>query len=240
MHLGTRNNLRRPSVGVVERALQKIEAHIAAADEEQLERLIPESQYAPLQRLRSIGRIIDHCELPATGSLVLDVGTGFGYGAVLLGSLGYKVVGIDSNEDRVRRGIALWNAVGLPVGESAQPSLSKDGSVILIHSSVADIEAEAVEKVDAATCFFLSGYMLKGDGALHQVAKHLKQGAPFFASTEGDISLSISERDGSVQALARRYQDGEISLMGLDFREYFKIREEAVYDPHLFRFSRAV
>lgn len=240
MQPSTRNNLRRPPSGAVEHSLRKLEELVITVGQAQLNRLIPENQYSPFQRLRSIGRVIDNSELPPTGSLILDVGTGFGYGAVLLSSLGYRVVGVDSNKDRVERGNTLWNAVGQPLSESSDLISSADNGVSLIHSSVADIAPVVTSKFDAATCFFLSGYMLEAGGALHQVAEHLKLGAPFFASTEGDIALPPLERDSNVQELANAFREGRMSLRGLDFREYYRIAEEVVYDPHVFSFRCAV
>ena len=57
-------------------------------------------QINPILRVNSIIGILENVDLPKN-STILDIGTGYGYGAVIFSKLGYNVIGIDINKDKL-------------------------------------------------------------------------------------------------------------------------------------------
>lgn len=225
------------SVAEINHRLKVLIDLVKSAPKQALEQLNPEPQYLPLNRVESIVGICLSWELPPLGSKIIDVGTGYGYGAAVLSAMGYEVLGIDLNQDRLERGMKFWKSLNWPV-ENMGASGVGSSKMFLLASKISDLGPEHFNQFDAGTCFFLSEYMGESGGAFHDVARFLTGRAKFFASTEGDMTKSESARARHLEQIASMLKNREVSFSGLEFESYRFLAKERIFDPHLFTFSK--
>lgn len=142
-------------------------------------------QVDPFRRITSIASILEQVDIPR-GSRIADVGTGYGYGAVLLHSLGCPVIGLERNKAKLEEGLAYWTRLGVPFTYSSQPSIAfhGDNPLCFTHRDSRYLRDALDVSVDWATAFYISGYMLP-QGAFDDVCRAVRPGGHFLVSTEG-------------------------------------------------------
>ena len=147
-------------------------------------------QINPLSRVYSIATIINNLDIPKE-STILDVGTGYGYGAVLLNALGHTVIGIDFNGDKLRNGLEYWNKLGVDfkLGDSISQALGNEGKLYFSIKDSRNLEAIPKKSIDMITSFYISGYMAGRKGAFRAVDGVLKPGGNLLVTTEGPIQV---------------------------------------------------
>ena len=147
-------------------------------------------QVDPSRRVESIAGIAERLEVPA-GSRGVDLGTGYGYGAVLLNALGYTVIGIERNRDKLEDGLAYWGRLRVPfkyVSDHFFSSVS-EGDLCFTHRDIRNLSNVADASLDWATAFYISSYMFS-ERAFDEVGRILRPNGSFVISTEGPRQFS--------------------------------------------------
>jgi SAM-dependent methyltransferase len=193
-----------------------------------------EQQINPEARVTSIANILGKIDLPAH-STILDIGTGYGYGAVLLNALGYNVLGIEVNEEKINEGMKYWDRLGLDFTEvsTLSTALNLDGKLSFAKMDAKNLGEFPNSSVDMATAFYISGYMLGKKGPFSDVARVLKPNGKFAMTTEGPTQLFPFMR-GPVFKLASRLFKPE----GLQLSSESVISQPEVYDRFVTVYSK--
>lgn len=149
-------------------------------------------QVDPEARLRSIAEIAQHLPLPAISDgcetpLILDIGTGYGYGAVVFNMLGYHAIGIDNNKDKLRCGLDYWSTIGVPFLEISKPRELPNGipQLCFMHRDMRDLHDFADNAADFAASFYVSRHKLGFHSPYGEVKRVLKERSYFAITTSG-------------------------------------------------------
>lgn len=191
-------------------------------------------QINPKSRVASISNILERISLPEH-STILDIGTGYGYGAVLLNTLGYNVIGLEINRDKVQEGMRYWRKLGIDFEETDDLSLATNSSGRLYFSArdSKDLRDIPNQSVDMVTAFYISGYMIGKNGAFREVGRVLNEEGNFTMTTEGPRQLPVSLRGLAVN-LASRF----LGLTDLRVASRFTIDNPQVYDKFVLVYDK--
>lgn len=145
-------------------------------------------QISPEKRISSIINIISSIRIPKKSNII-DVGTGYGYGAILFNALGHNVIGIDIFDKKISEGINYWENQGIQAEKnfSFDTATSTNGKLYLENMDSRKINLFPNESVDLVTSFYLSTYMIGKNGAYQNVHKVLKPDGKLLISTEGPL-----------------------------------------------------
>jgi SAM-dependent methyltransferase len=180
-------------------------------------------------RIVSISRILEAINLPKHSTIV-DIGTGYGYGAVLLNALGYNVIGLEINKEKLEEGMKYWRSLGIYFEEINNLSLTTNSSGKLYFSARDSKCLEEIpnQSIDMVTAFYISGYMI-GNGAFREVGRILNKNGNFIITTEGPRQLPKYLRGLAVN-LASKF----LIPTGLTLTSKFAIDDNRVYDKFIF------
>ena len=187
-----------------------------------------EQQIDPIKRLSSIDTILDALGAPQ-GETVLDLGTGYGYGAIALASRGNKVIAVESNGDKLREGTEYWRNLGISfeIRDTFEEALQCDGPIVFMNRDIRNRGVESSKKFDSAYCFYVSEYMLTGEKVFESLTSTLKPGARFILTTEGPTKLPLFLRRSAVRILANCCLP-----QGMHYNHTLSLGSE-VYDRHV-------
>ncbi|MDO8622774.1 MAG: hypothetical protein Q7R52_00855 [archaeon] len=188
-------------------------------------------QINPLLRMKSIAGIIPNLKLPPEGSTIIDMGTGYGYGAVALNTLGYKTIGIEQNREKLNVGLKYWNKLGIPfkLTENYEEALRTKENLIFINKKADGFENFPICSIDSVTAFYISLDMATEDGALWSIGKILKPKSRLFVTTEGPIKeVSNKFLDEVILELDKNHP-----IPRLETESIQKIKDPLVYDKFI-------
>ncbi len=187
-------------------------------------------QINPKARVTSIINILGEIQLPINNSTIVDIGTGYGYGAILLNSLGYNVIGIESNKDKLYEGLKYWRRLGFnfTLINKLSDELRHNRNLYFLPRDARNLEDFPDNSIEMVTAFYISGYMLGKDKAFREVGRILKPGSHFILSTQGPTSVPHLLRGLAVKILTSLYIPN-------DLRHYktVKINNPNVYDNYI-------
>ena len=191
-------------------------------------------QINPESRVVSISNILERVSLPEH-STILDIGTGYGYGAVLLNALGYNVIGLEINKDKLQEGMRYWRRLGIDFEETDDLSLVTNSSGRLYFSArdSRDLKDIPNQSVDMATAFYISGYMVGKNDAFREVGRVLNEEGNFTMTTEGPRQLPASLRGLAVNLVSRF-----LGLNDLRLTSKFTIDDPQVYDKFVLVYDK--
>lgn len=194
-----------------------------------------EHQINPEARVISIANILERLELPAN-STILDIGTGYGYGAVLLNALGYNVLGLEINGDKLREGLDYWKKLGIEFCQISEASSAfrTNGKLYFMARDARDLSDFPDNSIDMATAFYISGYMAGRNGAFAKIHRVLKPQKKLIITTEGPTTLPPLLRGAAVKVLSL-VQKPE----GLTGGKTFTINNQEVHDRHVVMYEKA-
>ncbi|MBR9691415.1 class I SAM-dependent methyltransferase [Candidatus Woesearchaeota archaeon] len=192
-------------------------------------------QINPESRVVSISNILERVKLPEH-STILDIGTGYGYGAVLLSALGYNVMGVELNRDKLEEGMDYWKRLGIDFEQTEDLSLATSSSGKLYFSArdsknLGDIPNQSIDMV---TAFYISGYMTGEKGAFREVGRILDEHGNFTMTTEGPIQLPQFLRGLAVNLASRFLGPSDLRLTSR-----FTINDSQVYDKFVLVYDKA-
>ena len=191
-------------------------------------------QINPESRVASISHILERVS-PLEHSTILDIGTGYGYGAVLLNALGYNVIGLEINQDKLQEGMKYWQRVGIDFEETDDLSIATNSSGKLYFSARDSRNLEEIpsKSIDMVTAFYISGYMAGKNGAFREVGRVLNEEGNFTMTTEGPRQLPAALRGLTVN-LASRF----LGLTNLRLTSRFTINNPQVYDKFVLVYDK--
>lgn len=191
-------------------------------------------QINPISRVTSISKILERVKLPEH-STILDIGTGYGYGAVLLNALGYNVLGVELNHNKLEEGMKYWQRLGIDFEETGYLSSATNSSGKLYFSARDSRNLDDVpdNSIDMVTSFYISGYMLGKNGAFREIGRILNEQRNFTMTTEGPIQLPLFLRGLTVN-LASRF----LELTDLRLTSRFTIDDSQVYDKFVLVYDK--
>jgi SAM-dependent methyltransferase len=189
-------------------------------------------QINPKLRLDSILKIVKTLNIEPD-SIIVDVGTGYGYGAVILRSLGCTVLGVESNKDKLYEGMNYWKTLGVEFKEitNAVDLFSSDGLYFLARNA-SHLTELPDSSVDLITSFYLSGYMIRKNGAYNSCSRILKKSSRLIITTQGHDVLPKMIRRPFVQLLGRYWR-----LNGLDYKGLFAA-DKTVHDRFILTYNK--
>ncbi len=185
-------------------------------------------------RVISISRILERIPLPKN-STIMDIGTGYGYGAVLLHALGYTVIGIESNADKLSEGMNYWRLLGIDFQQipGAQSVVDKSNKLYFLQRDARDLYDFADGSIDMATAFYISGYMVKGDGAFRQVARLLSPIGHLTITTEGQVNMPSIVRGSIVRLASRALCPPDLRCVSIQ-----KLSDPDIYDRFVITYAK--
>lgn len=185
-------------------------------------------QINPISRVMSISQILERITLPKK-STILDIGTGYGYGAVLLNALGYKAIGVEVNGAKLDEGMKYWRDLGIEFSEVNSASAAcQDGGLYFLKRDSRNLDDFFDGSIDMASAFYIGWDMITRDGAFRSVGRVLKPQGNFAVTTEGPMRMSHILRKPIVTFASR------IAVpRGLEFSETFDIENADVYDKYV-------
>ncbi|MBU1202349.1 MAG: class I SAM-dependent methyltransferase [Nanoarchaeota archaeon] len=193
-----------------------------------------DQQINPELRIKSISNIIKNINLPHK-STIIDIGTGYGYGAVLLNTLGYNVIGIESNEEKLEQGMQYWTRLGIAFSEISCVSnaVNTKGELYFLKRDARNLDDFPGSSVDMATVFYISTYMIGKKSLFNEVGRVLKPEGNLTITTEGHINIPSFLR-GPFVKLASKY----FKPKGLKCASTFKIDNSEVYDKFVVTYKK--
>ncbi|MBL7051184.1 class I SAM-dependent methyltransferase [Candidatus Woesearchaeota archaeon] len=143
-------------------------------------------QINPESRIKSISNIISKINIPKH-STILDIGTGYGYGAVLLNALGYNAIGVEINEAKLKEGMGYWSKLGIDFEFTNDLSsvINSSGKLAFSARDSKNLSDIPNSSIDMVTSFYLSGYMVGKNGAYCGVERILKPKGNLVVTTQG-------------------------------------------------------
>lgn len=193
-------------------------------------------QLYPAGRLKSIGKIVDSLQLKED-SRIVDIGTGFGYGCVVLSQYGHQVLGIESLPQKHQASVDYWKKLGLELRTllDSEPPFRNGSPIELINTQSNSLPNIQDNSIDYVTAFFIGTYMLGQHGAFADVARILKDGGEMIVSTEGPTHSLIPEtaREPIVRLASRLYTPA-----GLYLKSFSVIDDPDVYDKYIMRYGK--
>ncbi|MEM4325895.1 MAG: class I SAM-dependent methyltransferase [Candidatus Pacearchaeota archaeon] len=187
------------------------------------------NQKKPALRVLSILEIMKNLGIPRN-KFILDFGTGFGYGAVVLSFYNNNVVGVEINRKKLREGVRYWKKLGINCNIIKGFSDIKGRGLYFLERDCANLEDFPAESIDLITAFYVSGYMFKGKSVFKNVGRVLKRGGQLIISTEGfNIPFfPIFLKELTLKFLSRVYK-----IDNVKFKRFFKIDSKDVHDKYI-------
>ena len=185
-------------------------------------------QLDPLGRMKSIAEILSALQLPP-GSKVMDLGTGYGYGAVVLHALGYKVMGIDSNTAKLDTGLEYWDNIGVDFKVVTDAAQAFDGELCFLHRDARNLQDIPDNHLDAVTSFYFSGYMMGKHGAYKEAGRIVRHGGTVVISTQGHDPVPRWLRWPVVNLMSYFYVPPRLKI-----RKRMKLSADKAYDRFVF------
>lgn len=141
-------------------------------------------QLKPLARMQSIAKVWE-AVVKEFGAIetAIDIGSGFGYGAVFLALQGIKVLGIENIAAKIRQAQALFKRLGVNI--SLCDGFGFSNSPALMHADILTVQTTV--KVDLLSMFYVSAELIAHPKLLEQSVKLLKPGGRICISTEADV-----------------------------------------------------
>lgn len=188
----------------------------------------------PEARVASISNILSEISLPGN-STVVDIGTGYGYGAVLLNALGYNVIGLEINGDKLDEGMRYWARLGIEFREISEASeaVKTKGRLYLLKRDSRNLDDFPALSVGMVTAFYISTYMLGRDGAFVGVNRILKPDGSLTITTEGPTFVPSLFRGLIVRKAGRFF------VPNLKLAKAFDIDGPQVYDRCVLIYEKA-
>ncbi|OGY93841.1 MAG: hypothetical protein A2406_00620 [Candidatus Komeilibacteria bacterium RIFOXYC1_FULL_37_11] len=144
------------------------------ADQEQL------NPYERMLSIRNVWETIkDKLHNPETA---LDVGSGFGYGTVMLDAQGIKTVGIENVPAKNEQALELFNQLDITLKEIDK--IDFENSPAILETDFNKLSDQEV--TDLITMFYLSGELISNPETLKTCEKLLKTNGQMILSTEAD------------------------------------------------------
>ncbi|MEM4755920.1 MAG: methyltransferase domain-containing protein [Candidatus Woesearchaeota archaeon] len=199
-------------------------------------------QCNPLSRIQSIAVLLSSFSFPSNAGefpfqspLILDIGTGYGYGAVVLHTLGYTVLGVELNKKKLEEGLHYWSKQGIDFSVSSDPaSLSlRPGTLSFLYADATSLPSSYHQRFDAATSFYVSRYMLKPSGVLFAAHQYLKSKGTLLITTEGPKHLPSWLRHAVVMFLSTT-----LHLPSLHLENSTVVYHPFVYDRYVFLYKK--
>ena len=192
-------------------------------------------QTSPEARIISISGILERIKLPSNSTIV-DIGTGYGYGAILLNAMGYNVLGLEINGDKLKEGMNYWKGLGVDFCETFEvpEAVVTKGKLYFMRRDTRDLSDFPDSSIDMATAFYISGYMTGKNGAFVNVQRVLKPQRNLTITTEGPTILPSFLRAASVKGLSIIQKP-----KGLRHIETFTIDNPQVYDKNIIIYEKA-
>ena len=186
-------------------------------------------QVNPSKRMISIDTLLSRLEIPPDGT-VLDIGTGYGYGAILLADRGNRVIALERNKEKILEGVDYWRKLGYDCDfqTSLDGALDNSSQIVFIHGDSSSLNGVPGGMVDGAFSFYISGYMLIDKGTFNDISRVLKPESRFILSTEGPTKLPYFLRRTAVKVLANLCVP-----KGLHYDRTISLNEKKVYDRHV-------
>ena len=140
-------------------------------------------QLDPYQRMLSIKNVWetvkDKLHNPETA---LDVGSGFGYGTVMLDTQGIQTVGIENVPAKNQQAIELFEQLGVALKEIDK--IDFENSPAILEADFNKLSDQEV--TDLITMFYLSGELISNQETMKTCEKLLKTNGQMILSTEAD------------------------------------------------------
>lgn len=191
-------------------------------------------QINPEARIISISHILDNINLPKN-STILDIGTGYGYGAVLLNALGYNVIGLEFNGDKLQEGMNYWNKLGIEFEhrEDISSVTNTTGKLYFSQRDSRRLDELPKQSIDMVTAFYISGYMAGKNGAFREVETILKPQGNLTITTEGPIELPFFLRGVAINVVSRLMGPKNLKLTSTQ-----AIEDPRVYDKFILTYDK--
>lgn len=188
-------------------------------------------QINPEARIYSIKGILENINL-TSNSTVVDIGTGYGYGAVLLNALGYNVIGVDSNRNKLEEGLKYWEKLGISfkVIDDASEALQSKDQLYFLYRNGRNLGDIPDCSIDMVTFFFIGSYMLGKKGPLPEAVRILKSRSPLIITSEGPIKAPELFRGAVIRLMTYMYKP-----QNLRHEKTIVINNINVYDKYVIR-----
>jgi len=191
-------------------------------------------QVSPELRVHAISNIVSALDIPSDSSII-DIGTGYGYGAVLLNVLGNNVIGLEIFDKKLENGIKYWEKQGIKIEKNydLEKAVFTNNKLYFANMDSRKINHFPDSSVDFVTSFYLSAYMLGKNGAYQNVHKVLKPNGKLILSTEGVLNVPEFARGLLVKTLGKR-----IVPKGLKFEKMITMDKNKAYDRYVIIYKK--
>ncbi|MFA6307360.1 MAG: methyltransferase domain-containing protein [Patescibacteria group bacterium] len=140
-------------------------------------------QLSPQERIKSIKNVWDAIKAKLDNpETALDVGSGFGYGTVVLDMEGIKTVGIESVPIKNQQAVALFQKVDIILHEIDEIDFEKSPAILEADFNKLDEK----EIVDLITMFYLSEELVSKEKTFQMCEQLLKKNGQIVLATEAD------------------------------------------------------
>lgn len=192
-------------------------------------------QVDPLLRIASMYALLSSKTIQ--DPLILDIGCGYGTGPILLHSMGYTPIGIESNKEKLEDGLTYWSRLGYSVAYVEDfPTVPDPSYVYFMNRHAGMLDDIASSSLQTVSSFYISSYMLsKKHGAFCDVKRILADDGVFYLSTSDPLPSAFPNfaQDIAVHVLSKF-----LLPSGMKIQAFEKYDKEHIRDYYLFSLQK--